>query len=69
MRRFIKSEELAAQLGVNVETIRTWARRGWIPVARAGRRPLLFDPDEVDEALWARGSGRPVRDRSAGSGS
>ena len=54
MRRFLTTSELAARYRVTVETVRAWARRGWIPSVRASRRPLLFDPDEVDRALEAR---------------
>jgi excisionase family DNA binding protein len=46
--RYATTEQLAVRYGVTVETIRAWARRGWIPSRRAGRRPLLFDPTEVD---------------------
>jgi excisionase family DNA binding protein len=64
MPQFLKSEEIASRYGVSVETVRAWARRRWIPVLRAGRRPMLFDPDEVDQALRARGK----RNRDTGTG-
>lgn len=58
MRRFATTDELAARYRVTVETIRAWARQGKIPSARVGRRPLLFDVDEVDRCMRAR-SGDP----------
>ena len=50
----IDSAALARRYGVTVDTVRTWFRRGWIPAYRAGRRPLLFDPQEVDKVLRER---------------
>lgn len=55
MTRYRTSAQIAQHYGVTAETVRAWARRGWIPVLRAGRRPLLFDPDEVEQALRSRG--------------
>lgn len=51
MKQFVRSHQIAERYGVTVETVRAWARRGWIPCLRAGRRLLLFDPVEVDRAL------------------
>lgn len=59
MKRFWTSEELASQLRVSVETIRTWARQGRIPCVRISQRPLLFDADEV-ESLLQRQRGGPT---------
>lgn len=47
----LTSAELAERLRVTPETIRTWAREGRIPCQRASQRPILFDEDEVEEAL------------------
>ena len=57
MEKFVDAAELARQLGVTTATIHTWHRRGWIPCLRAGRRPVLFDPDEVERVLRERGKG------------
>ena len=51
MERLVNSKGLAKRYQVSVETIRSWYRRGWIPALKAGRRPLLFDPREVDAVL------------------
>ena len=59
MEKFVDAAELARRLGVTIATIHSWHRRGWIPCLRAGRRPVLFDPDEVEHVL---------RDAREGSG-
>jgi excisionase family DNA binding protein len=58
MSEIVGAAELARRLGVTPATVRTWQRRGWIPGLRAGRRPLLFDFDEVKETLRKRGRER-----------
>jgi hypothetical protein len=50
----VRAQIVAQQYGVTSETVRGWARRGWIPCRRAGRRPILFDMSEVDAALRRR---------------
>jgi DNA-binding transcriptional MerR regulator len=57
MCEFVDAVKLAKRLGVTVATIHAWHRRGWIPCLRAGRRPVLFDPVEVDRVLRERGKG------------
>jgi excisionase family DNA binding protein len=52
---YVTSKELAERYRVKPETVLSWARRGWIPFVRAGHRPVLFDPNEVDFVLRARG--------------
>jgi len=52
--RFLSACELADRLGVKADTVRAWARRGWIPCMRASRRPLMFDPNEVESTLRSR---------------
>ena len=59
MSEFVGAAELARRLGVTIATIHTWHRRGWIPCLRAGRRPVLFDPDEVERVLRERGKAVP----------
>jgi len=56
MQQLATTKEIANRYRVTAVTIRAWARRGWIPCIRAGRRPLLFDPSQVDLALRSRGS-------------
>ena len=57
MEKFVDAVQLAQRLGVTVATVHAWHRRGWIPCLRAGRRPVLFDPDEVERVLRERGKG------------
>jgi hypothetical protein len=54
MAEFINAKALAKKLRVKPATILAWARRGWIPCLRAGRRPILFDAAEVESALRER---------------
>jgi hypothetical protein len=54
MSQFVDARGLAAKVHVTPATILAWARRGWIPCLRAGRRPVLFDLAEVERALKAR---------------
>lgn len=51
MADLLNATELSKRLRVTRETILAWARRGWIPCLRAGRRPVLFDPIEVEKVL------------------
>ncbi|MCI0463307.1 MAG: hypothetical protein L0Z62_40690 [Gemmataceae bacterium] len=54
MSQIVDAGALAMKLCVTRATVLTWARRGWIPCLRAGRRPVLFDVAEVERALKAR---------------
>jgi hypothetical protein len=54
MAIILDARGLAAQLHVTPATILAWARRGWIPCLRAGRRPVLFDSAEVQRVLKER---------------
>lgn len=57
MDKFVDAVELAHRLRVMVAPVHTWHRHGWIPCLRAGRRPVLFDPNEVERVLRERGKG------------
>jgi hypothetical protein len=54
MSQIVDARQLAAKLSVTPATVLAWARRRWIPCLRAGRRPVLFDFDDVERALRAR---------------
>jgi hypothetical protein len=60
MSQIVDARSLATLLCVMPATVLTWARRGWIPCLRAGRRPVLFDLAEVERALKERGKSREV---------
>ncbi len=60
MSQIADARDLATMLRVRPATILAWARRGWIPCLRAGRRPVLFDLAEVERALKERAKGREV---------
>jgi hypothetical protein len=60
MSHILDARDLAAKLRVTPATVLTWARRGWIPCLRAGRRPVLFDLAEVERALKERAKRREV---------
>jgi excisionase family DNA binding protein len=57
MQKYLDACELAKRLRVTRETVLAWTRRGWVPCLRIGRRPVLFDPVEVDKALRDRARG------------
>jgi hypothetical protein len=54
MFQIVDARGLASVHLVTTETVLAWARRGWIPCLRAGRRPVLFDVPEVERALRER---------------
>jgi len=58
MSEIVNAEELSKRLKVTTATIHAWHRRGWIPCMRAGRRPVLFSVEAVEEALDARANRR-----------
>jgi hypothetical protein len=60
MSQIVDARGLAAKLRVAPATVLAWARRGWIPCLRAGRRPVLFDLAEVERALKERAERREV---------
>ena len=57
MTRYLRTSQLAEQLGLAPKTVQRLARAGELPHLRVGLRTLLFDPDEVTAALKARARG------------
>lgn len=55
MSMLLTARDLAERYHVTVPTIHAWHRRGWIPCLRAGRRPVLFEAQAVEQALRDRG--------------
>src|SRR5438105_67327 len=51
----LTSNQVACWLGVKVETVRDWARRGRIPCLRASRRIIRFRMADVERAAFERG--------------
>ncbi|PQO40375.1 helix-turn-helix domain-containing protein [Bremerella cremea] len=51
MPQFLTAKQLAQRLGVKEATVRVWQRKGLIPSLRASRRPLLFDLNDVIDAM------------------
>lgn len=62
MSELLCAKELAKHLKVTPATIHAWQRRGWIPCLRAGRRPVLFDVEAVEQALRERAEQKGVHD-------
>ncbi len=60
MSQFVDARALGTRLLVKPATILAWARRGWIPCLRAGRRPVLFNFAEVERALKERAKDQGV---------
>jgi hypothetical protein len=58
MSEIVDARCLAERLRVTAATVLAWARRGWIPCLRAGRRPVLFDVAEVERTLRERAQRR-----------
>ncbi len=54
MTQIVDAKTLATRLFVKPATIHAWRRRGWIPALRAGRRPVLYDLDEVMRVMKSR---------------
>ena len=51
MDKLLTAAELALHLKVKTDTVRAWHRRGIIPAMRATQRPILFDPQQVEDSL------------------
>ena len=57
---WLRTPEAARYLGVHVETVRNWARKGVIPAAKLGNRGgFRFRREELDRSLEERRKVRP----------
>lgn len=56
-RKLEPAKRVAPAVGVKPNTLLAWFRRGWVPGHRAGLHPVLFDIEEVLDALARRGKG------------
>jgi excisionase family DNA binding protein len=55
---WLRTPEAARYLGVHVETVRNWARKGVIPAAKLGNRGgFRFRRDDLDRFLENRRQG------------
>lgn len=52
--RFISAEQLAAQLGVSIGTIRRWILRGLLPPGKILGRTRLWEANALAAALRAK---------------
>jgi len=53
--KLVDTEALATVIGVSVETIKSWARRGLIPSLRVGSKTLRFNVSDVLAAMERQG--------------
>lgn len=51
-KRLLSAKEAATYLGISHRTVWAWAKAGWLPVTRLGRR-VLFDRVQLDEVIEA----------------
>lgn len=58
MGEYLSTRQLAARLGVSVDTIRSWVQAGRIPEIRVNSKVRRFDPAAVDAALKQRAAER-----------
>jgi excisionase family DNA binding protein len=56
--RLLTARELADRLGVSVETVLRWARRGKLPAVYLSSRAIRFREDEIDAWLDERAAPR-----------
>ncbi len=63
MNEFIARHMLAAELGVQTQTIAKWERDGWFPEPeqRITDRLILYRRTAVEAAMLARGNHRATR--------
>ena len=52
--QYLSAGELGDILGVNLNTVLVWARKGIIPCLRLSRSVIRFDMKEVESALRER---------------
>ena len=55
-RKLLTATELAREISVARDTVRLWARRGWIPEIRVSHKVRRFWLPDVLAALRARGA-------------
>jgi excisionase family DNA binding protein len=59
---WLKTPDAARYLGVHVETVRNWARKGVIPAAKLGNRGgFRFRREDLDRFLESRRQGHGGR--------
>ena len=60
-RRAFTPTEVAHQLGVDVESVRRWIRRGWLRATKLGHKTIRIAPADLNAFLAAHrvGMGRP----------
>ena len=56
------ASEIGEKVGVAADTIRLWARRGWIPAVRISTKVVRFEWTAVLAALRERGAVRQQGD-------
>ena len=66
--RLLTAREVADRLGINVETVLRWHRRGDLPGFTLPGGMLRFDEDELEAWLKARATGAAPRGVSATRG-
>jgi len=63
-RRAFTPTEVAHQLGVDVESVRRWIRRGWLRATKLGHKTIRIAPADLNAFLAAHrvGMGRPRKE-------
>jgi excisionase family DNA binding protein len=59
--RLLTARVVADQLGVSIETVLRWARRGDIPSVQLSTRAIRFREDELEAWLQGRNRATPAR--------
>ena len=64
-RRAFTPTEVAHQLGVDVESVRRWIRRGWLRATKLGHKTIRITPADLSAFLAAHrvGMGRPRKEQ------
>ena len=65
-RRAYTPAEVAHQLGVDVESVRRWIRRGWLRATKLGHKTIRIAPADLSTFLAAHrvGMGRPRKEEA-----